>query len=209
MMAIDKTMQCKHWAYLACVLLPMGASVACAPTSQLHDPAQAVVREQVADRAQPSRVQTPDRERGEAQAVPAQRAVTTPTEPVQRRSQSVSSDLRKPATDVVYFRFDSIELSASARRLLESYVKYVKASGARLRIEGHTDERGTREYNLALAQLRAESVARQLTLLGVPRTRLDPVSLGEEVPAELGSNERSWARNRRSQIIILGSGGAR
>ncbi len=201
MMAANKTMQCKRWVYLACVLLPMGASVACAPVSP--DSAVPMVRERVeASKPQPAPVPS--------QQEALKQARVTPAEPVQQRSQPAISVPGAPTDDVVYFRFDSIELSAQARRMLEPYVQYAKSSGARLRMEGHTDERGTREYNLALAQLRAEFVAQHLVLRGVPRTRLDPVSLGEEAPAELGSNERAWARNRRVQIIVLdGSGGTK
>jgi peptidoglycan-associated lipoprotein len=67
-------------------------------------------------------------------------------------------------------------------------------------IEGHTDERGGREYNLALGQKRAESVAKALTLLGVADNQVEPVSFGKERPAAQGSDEAAWARNRRAEI---------
>ena len=67
-------------------------------------------------------------------------------------------------------------------------------------VEGHTDERGGREYNLALGQKRAEAVAKSLTLLGVPESRIEAVSFGEERPAVAGSDESAWSRNRRAEL---------
>ena len=67
-------------------------------------------------------------------------------------------------------------------------------------VEGHTDDRGGREYNLALGQKRAESVVRSLTLLGVPDTQLEAVSFGKERPAVQGSDEAAWAKNRRAEL---------
>ncbi len=115
--------------------------------------------------------------------------------------------LPMPAASLVYFRFDNIELTLASRRLLAPWVEYLKASRRSVRIEGHADERGTREYNLALAQLRAESVSRYLVLQGVPSANFEVVSLGEEVPVERGRGEQNWARNRRAHIIVLADGG--
>jgi|JRYF01.1.fsa_nt_gb peptidoglycan-associated lipoprotein len=102
---------------------------------------------------------------------------------------------------VVYFDFDSFLLRAEDRPVLEGYAKALVAQrDRRMALEGHADERGGREYNLALGQKRAESVARALELLGVNAAQLEAVSFGEERPAEAGSNEAAWAKNRRVEL---------
>ena len=102
---------------------------------------------------------------------------------------------------VIYFDFDSFVVRDEFRGLIESHAKALAATrGKRLVIEGHTDERGGREYNLALGQKRAEAVQKSLTLLGVADSRLESVSYGEERPAVQGSDEAAWAKNRRAEL---------
>jgi peptidoglycan-associated lipoprotein len=84
---------------------------------------------------------------------------------------------------------------------IEGHARFLKANGSRrVVIEGHTDERGGREYNLALGQRRSEAVRRALGLLGVAETQLEAVSFGKEKPASPGMDEASWAQNRRAEI---------
>jgi peptidoglycan-associated lipoprotein len=102
---------------------------------------------------------------------------------------------------IVYFDFDSYVVKDEFRPLIEAQAKRLAANRSqRATIEGHTDERGGREYNLALGQKRAESVLRALTLLGVADTQLEAVSFGKERPAVQGSDEAAWAKNRRAEI---------
>jgi peptidoglycan-associated lipoprotein len=103
---------------------------------------------------------------------------------------------------VVYFDFDSFAIKDEFNAMLDSHAKALAASkGAkRMAIEGHTDERGGREYNLALGQKRAEAVLRSLTLLGASGKQLEAVSFGEERPAAQGSDESAWSRNRRAEL---------
>jgi peptidoglycan-associated lipoprotein len=125
------------------------------------------------------------------------------------QSQVTSVDLTKKAPDamedlphVVYFDFDSFVVKDEFRPAIEGHAKLLSTSRTRkLAIEGHTDERGGREYNLALGQKRAEAVAKSLTLLGVQETQLEPVSFGEERPASQGSDEAAWAKNRRAELV--------
>jgi peptidoglycan-associated lipoprotein len=77
-----------------------------------------------------------------------------------------------------------------------------QAGGTRVAIEGHCDERGTREYNLALGERRANSVRNYLTSLGIPAARVQTISFGKEKPVVVGSNEQSWAQNRRGVLAI-------
>jgi peptidoglycan-associated lipoprotein len=86
--------------------------------------------------------------------------------------------------------------------VVEAHAKYLAANkGRKILIQGNTDERGGREYNLALGQKRAEAVRKALSLLSVPESQMEAVSLGKEKPKATGSDEASWAENRRSDIV--------
>ena len=103
---------------------------------------------------------------------------------------------------VVYFDFDSFVVKDEYRNVVESNAKAMAADKQkRLAIEGHTDERGGREYNLALGQKRAEAVAKSLALLGANATQMEAVSFGKERPAAQGSDEAAWAKNRRAELV--------
>ena len=102
---------------------------------------------------------------------------------------------------IVYFDFDSYVVKPEFQSLIDAHAKYLLANKARkVAIEGHTDERGGREYNLALGQKRAEGVRRALGLLGVSDSQVEAVSFGKEKPAATGSDEASMAQNRRAEI---------
>lgn len=106
-----------------------------------------------------------------------------------------------PAQRIVYFDFDSFVIKEEFKSLLDGHAKVLShTAGKRMVIEGHTDERGGREYNLALGQKRAESVVKSLSLLGVPESQLEAVSFGEERPAANGADETAWSRNRRAEL---------
>ncbi|MDO8701656.1 MAG: peptidoglycan-associated lipoprotein Pal [Undibacterium sp.] len=102
----------------------------------------------------------------------------------------------------VYFDYDSYVVKDEFKSLIEAHAKYLVANkGRKILIQGNTDERGGREYNLALGQKRAEAVRKALALLSVPETQVEAVSLGKEKPKATGSDEASWAENRRSDIV--------
>ncbi|HTD03558.1 peptidoglycan-associated lipoprotein Pal [Undibacterium sp.] len=102
----------------------------------------------------------------------------------------------------VYFDFDSYIVKDEFKPVVEAHAKYLVANkGRKILIQGNTDERGGREYNLALGQKRAEAVRKSLALLGVPESQMEAVSLGKEKPKATGSDEASWAENRRSDIV--------
>jgi peptidoglycan-associated lipoprotein len=102
---------------------------------------------------------------------------------------------------VVYFDYDSFVVRAEARPVIESHARFLQANKQRkANLEGHTDERGGREYNLALGQKRAEAVRQALSLSGVSESQLEAVSYGEEKPAAQGSSEAELAKNRRVEI---------
>jgi peptidoglycan-associated lipoprotein len=111
-------------------------------------------------------------------------------------------DFRVNVGDRVFFGYDKFDLSADARRTLERQAAWLKQYGSvRVVIEGHADERGTREYNLALGERRANSQKDYLVALGIPAARLSTVSYGKERPAVLGSNEAAWSQNRRGVSV--------
>jgi len=102
---------------------------------------------------------------------------------------------------IVYFDFDSDVIRPEFRALIDAHAQRLVANrNLRLVIEGHTDERGGREYNLALGQRRAEAVMRSLMLLGAHEAQLEAVSFGKERPVAIGSNEEAWAQNRRAEL---------
>lgn len=103
--------------------------------------------------------------------------------------------------DITYFDFDSAELSADTRKVLNQVVdKFFTNPSRRVVISGHADERGTREYNLALGHLRASAVADYMVANGIDGSRIKKVSFGKEKPLLKGSNEEAWSKNRRVEI---------
>ena len=103
--------------------------------------------------------------------------------------------------DITYFDFDSAELSADTRKVLDKAVnKFLTNPSERVVISGHADERGTREYNLALGHLRASAVADYMVANGIDGLRIKKVSFGKEKPLLKGSNEEAWSKNRRVEI---------
>lgn len=105
------------------------------------------------------------------------------------------------AARVIYFDYDSFAIKPEAQATVEAHARFLSANKARkLVIEGSTDERGGREYNLALGQKRAEAVRRALALLGATDAQVEAVSFGEEKPAEAGADEAAYAKNRRAEF---------
>ena len=124
----------------------------------------------------------------------AQSAVTTVD--VGASNQAASNLAR-----VVYFDFDSYVLRDEYKPLIESHARSLSAvKTKKMVIEGHTDERGGREYNLALGQRRAEAVAKSMMLLGATDGQIEAVSYGKERPASEGHDESAWAKNRRAEL---------
>ena len=101
----------------------------------------------------------------------------------------------------VYYEFDGYQVKPEYQGLVEEHAKYLRQNPqARITIEGNADERGSREYNVALGQRRAESVMKMMRLLGVAENQIEAVSFGEEKPRAQGHDEASWAENRRSDF---------
>ncbi len=111
-------------------------------------------------------------------------------------------DLIVNVGDRVFFDYDSAELDEDAQELLQDQVAWIKQHDVSVTIEGHCDERGTREYNLALGEKRAQAVKNYLTRMGVPPQRVTTISYGKERPAVIGSNDGAWSQNRRSVTTV-------
>lgn len=106
------------------------------------------------------------------------------------------------AKRVVYFDFDKSDIKSDFRAIIQAHAEYLaNNSNASVTLEGHADERGTREYNMALGERRANAVQKMLTLQGASASQIRVVSYGEERPAALGHNEEAWALNRRVEFI--------
>ncbi len=105
--------------------------------------------------------------------------------------------------EMIHFAFDSSALDAAAQDILKKKAAYLQANpDVRVVIEGHCDERGTVEYNLALGERRAQAAKAFLVNLGIDANRLETISYGEERPIDPGHNEAAWAKNRRDQFVI-------
>lgn len=124
-------------------------------------------------------------------------------------ASSASNPLRDPNNVLskrsVYFDFDSVAVRDEFRPLVEAHARYLaNDSSARAVVQGHTDERGSREYNIALGQRRADAVKRMMTLVGAQDNQVETVSFGKEKPRNPGHDEAAWAENRRGDIIYAG-----
>lgn len=116
--------------------------------------------------------------------------------------ESIFDSASPLARRIIFFAYDSAEIEAEYLEIISNHARYLSRFGdVRVRLEGHTDERGSREYNIALGDGRASSVARMLQLQGVDPGQFSTLSYGEEVPLDEGRGERSYRRNRRVEIV--------
>jgi peptidoglycan-associated lipoprotein len=139
-----------------------------------------------------------------------QAAPVEQTKPAEEAVKTIVPPAEKPVVaenifETVYFDFDSSDLRQDSRDVLSRHAETILKSypGAKIQIEGHCDERGSAEYNLALGERRAKSVQKYLTTLGVKPESLLIISFGKEKPAVNGSDEAAWAKNRRAEFVIV------
>lgn len=163
----------------------LAVGVASCSTTKLDDAA-----------ASDKQLQAPD-QRGRAAA-----STDSQVAPVSAQ-QAAAAVLGPPGISrIVYFDYDSYVLKPEVQSLIQAHARFLKSNDRyRISIEGHTDERGGREYNLALAQRRSEAVRRAMGLLGITDNRIEAISFGEEKPALPGHEEAAWSRNRRAEIV--------
>lgn len=126
---------------------------------------------------------------------------TTPTGPVKGSQEDF---LASVAADKIYFDTDKYDVDAQDQDVLRSQAQWLAANpAAKVTVEGHADERGTRDYNLALGERRANAAKNYLASLGVDPARITTISYGKERPAALGSDEAAWAQNRRAVTVTV------
>ena len=114
-----------------------------------------------------------------------------------------AQDFQQNVGDRVFFDYDKSDIKAEGRQVLQRQADWLKKySNVTVTVEGHCDERGTREYNLALGERRATAVKKMLVALGVPANRVSTISYGKERPAVVGSNEAAYAQNRRGVTVV-------
>jgi len=130
--------------------------------------------------------------------------MNTYSEPTQSMESDVSAyEAQEPEVvleNIFYFEFDQATLTSEARRNLDAQIARLKKTSGPIRLEGHADERGTREYNMALGERRANSVADYMAINGIARYRIETVSYGEERPVAFGQSEASYSKNRRVEL---------
>lgn len=183
------TMQWIRLAAGAAALAWLAGCASVAPSGEEEE--AAAVPPSVEDRPVPS--DTADPSSATTSPLPGRGDVTG--DPLQDDPEGAS------LTRVLYFDFDSSEIHPDDRVLVEAHAQYLAGrSDVQLILEGHADERGSREYNVALAERRAVVVRDMLRLLGAPDDRVSAVSYGEERPIALGNDEESWALNRRVEF---------
>jgi len=132
-------------------------------------------------------------------SVSMDRAVEAET--VSAVSESEYSDSDSPVEGTIYFEYDKYNLSASAVSDIRDLANSIKSSSSKVRIEGHCDERGTREYNLALGERRANAAKDYLMTYGISGNRISVISYGKERPVNSGSSPLAWSQNRRSVTV--------
>jgi peptidoglycan-associated lipoprotein len=150
----------------------------------------------------------------EAPAAPNPASVTAPmTPPVPKAAAQPAAPklaIANPLTDPnnilskrsIYYDYDEYTVKPEYRAIIDAHARYLRQHpGASVTIEGNCDERGSREYNLALGQRRADGVQKMMVLMGVGSGQIEAVSFGEEKPKAPGHNEQSWAQNRHSDIV--------
>ena len=150
----------------------------------------------------PAGLSDAERERMRADSV---RLVEEAAERERRAREAVVAVARDALTDIVFFEYDSDEITPTAEAKLQAKAAVLRANpGVRIRIEGHCDQRGSTEYNLALGQRRAEAVRAYLVSLGIDGARLSTLSYGKERPLVEGEDEEAFARNRRAEFAVTG-----
>jgi len=158
------------------------------------------------DSSTPAPVDTGKPPAGTVQTQPVKPVDVTPGKP---GAAAAGNPLKDPKNILsqrsVFYALDKYDVTQEYRALVEAHAKYLRENpSARMLIQGNTDERGSREYNVGLGQRRSDGVKRMMTLLGARDNQIESVSLGEEKPQDPGHDEAAWSKNRRSDILYSG-----
>jgi len=189
-----------HNAITAATMAVVALIAGCAGTPTKQQPGVAVEDRSLG-------TQKPPVEQKPAIVVDAKPVVPAAAEPASPLAMDPAlKDPKSPLSRrIIYFDFDRFEVKEEFRTVVAAHAKYIAANPkARMIIQGHTDERGSREYNLALGQRRSDAVKQMMTVLGAEGGRVESVSFGEEKPAVQGTGEAAYAQNRRAEIVYQG-----
>ncbi len=193
-------MKLRHAAALALIPLAWGACRKRPPATTPGTGAGADSAAAASARADSIRLEEEARRRAEADRADADR-----TERERRERESTLGPVREALTEIIFFEYDSDEIRGEAEAKLRAKAEILRANpSVRLRIEGHADQRGSTEYNLALGQRRAEAVRAWLGAYGIDASRFTTLSYGKERPLDDGTEESALARNRRAEFAIVG-----
>lgn len=134
---------------------------------------------------------------------PAARPAANSAADAARAREAELARMRATMAERIYFDYDKSDIRADSRAVLDRKARIMRDEPTvRIRIEGHADERGSTEYNLALGNRRAETARAYITATGIPASRIEIVSFGEERPIERARNEAAWSRNRRAEFLV-------
>ena len=191
----------KRWAItaMAMAVLIVFFAVGCTKSKISSEPATTTAEEDAARRAEEeARQRELDRQKALAEENLAEERLSS-----RMASEQEQADQDRFENEDIYFDFDSIQLTPEAQDILAQKAKWLRDNPtARVTIEGHCDNRGTNEYNLALGEGRAQRAKTFLMDLGIDLSRLNTISYGEERPLDPQQTERAWAKNRRAHFVI-------
>ena len=201
-----------RFSRVAPVLLLAGITIAGACRNPQPEPEPVpTVNQDSIDAANRARAEAEARERARQDSIARANAAREAAERARRDSIAAETarmeSLRSTMTAAIYFDFDRSELTSQARSMLDQKVPILRANqNLTIRIAGHTDERGSDQYNQALGQRRAAAARRYLIAQGIPEARIEIVSFGESRPSAMGSDEGAWSQNRRAEFEIVSGG---
>ena len=202
-----------RFSRVAPVLLLAGITIAgaCRNPQPEPEPTPPPVNQDSIDAARRAAEEAAARERARQDSIARANAAREAAERARRDSIAAENarmeGLRSTMTATIYFDFDRSELTDQARSTLDQKVPILRAnSNLTIRIAGHTDERGSDQYNQALGQRRAAAARRYLIAQGIPEGRIEIVTFGESRPAAMGSDEGAWSQNRRAEFEIVSGG---
>ncbi|HUK40934.1 MAG TPA: peptidoglycan-associated lipoprotein Pal [Candidatus Acidoferrales bacterium] len=189
----------KRWPIGLFGVLALASTISCGPT-QNPPPPKWTVENQSASTNPPPSPQTS----APKPAVEAKREGASTSSLEALRSGESTATTPSSALKDAYFAFDKYDLSSAARENLTANANWLKANpAARVQVEGHCDERGTQEYNMALGAKRAQATVDYLKTLGIAASRMSTISYGEEIPVCKEHTEDCWAKNRRARFVIV------
>ena len=185
--------------YVGLIVLLIFAVSACAKKAKVAE--KEVPKETVKPAEKPEKPAISEEELARKKKEDEERAKREAME--QERIKREQEALNAFLSEHVHFDFDKFNIKESERPVLEKKKQWMTANpNAKVLIEGHCDERGTTEYNLALGERRANACKQYMILLGIDKNRLSTISYGEEKPLDPGQNEEAWAKNRRGQFVV-------